>query len=271
MTASNGGTVRYTAEGPIATIVFDRPSRRNALTREMVETFLASIRAAEERPEIRAIVVAGADGDFCAGGDIDELIPAYVDDIDDESFGPDDELFAFALRYESISTPIVAAVTGACIGAGMELLHATDIRIAGESAEFGHQEPRWGLFPAGGATVRLPRQVPYCRAMEYLLTGDRFDAEHARQAGLVNEVVPSADVRDRARTVAESIAANSPTAVAAIKSSVVGGLDRRMTDAFALEAELAREAWTSADAAEGIAAFREGRPPSFDDGSSDAD
>jgi enoyl-CoA hydratase len=167
------------------------------------------------------------------------------------------------LRDEQITTPIVAAVNGYCVAGGMEFLQATDIRIAAESATFGLQEPRWGICPMGGSHVRLPRQIPYCRAMEFLLTGDLFSARRAADAGLINEVVPDGEALSRAEEFAASIAENSPFAVQKIKETVLETRQMVEADAFRVETEHAREVFEHEDAREGLSAFAEDRDPSF--------
>lgn len=255
--------VRYERDGHVATLTFDRPAKKNALTTEMVRESLRAIRDAEDDQGVRVLVVTGAGRDFCAGGDLEELIPGDAENADPAALGPDAEAWGFSLRYETVTTPIVAAVTGTCVGAGMEFLQATDLRVAGESAQFGHQEPRWGLFPAGGATVRLPRQIPYVEAMRILLTGDRFPAEYALRINLVNEVVADDRVLGRARELAGQVAANGPMAVRRIKESVVRNAGRPTGEAFELETELARDVWASDEAKEGVEAFLDDRDPDF--------
>jgi len=263
MTDLESGHVRYERDGPIATVTFDRPDKRNALSAGMIRDTLAAIRDAEDVEDVRVIVLTGAGGDFCSGGDLKALIPDTSEGMDWDTLGPEDETWQLPLRYEQVTTPMVAAVEGVCVAAGMELLEATDIRIAGESARFGHQEPRWGLFPAGSATVRLPRQLSYVKAMEYLLTGELFEVEHALEAGLVNEVVEDGEALERAREFADSIARNSPLAVQRIKESVLRNLGKPPEDGCRLETELAREVWASEDAKEGREAFLEDREPDF--------
>ncbi|WP_159904652.1 enoyl-CoA hydratase/isomerase family protein [Salinirussus salinus] len=252
--------LRYETDGTTAYVTFDRPEKHNSLTPEMMQAGARAIHDADGDDEVRAIVVTGAGEEaFCTGADLEETIP--------EATGPDpdiepdeDDLF---LRHDLVRTPVIAAVNGLCVAGGMEFLQATDIRVAAESARFGLQEPRWGIAPIAGSHVRLPRQIPYCRAMEFLLTGDLFPAAHALDAGLVNEVVPDEEVLERAEAVAESIAENSPEAVQRIKETVHRCAGRRPDDAFRLETQLGKETFASAHADEGVQAFREGREPSF--------
>jgi enoyl-CoA hydratase len=168
------------------------------------------------------------------------------------------------LRDRFYPKPIVAAVNGHCIAGGFGLLLATDLRYASATATFGMQEVRWGLFPIAGSTVRLPRQVPYCRAMEGLLLGERFGAEAALAMGLVNEVVEPARVRDRARETAERLCRNGPLAVRKVKEAVVKGLGLPVAQAFQEELRLATEVYASSDAREGPQAFAEKREPRFE-------
>src|SRR6185295_19882668 len=139
------------------------------------------------------------------------------------------------LRSYRLKKPLVAAVEGTAIAGGTEILQATDIRIAGESAKFGVSEVRWGLFPLGGSTVRLRRQIPYTQAMEILLTGKHLTAAEAVRIGLVGRVVADGQALAEARLVAEQIAANGPLAVQAIKRSV------QETEGLPEQAALARE------------------------------
>ena len=217
--------LRYETDDTIAYVTFDRPDKHNSLTPEMMQAGARAIHDADADDDVRAIVVTGAgDEAFCTGPDPD--------------IEPDeDDLF---LRHDLVRTPIIAAVNGLCVAGGMEFLEATDIRIAAESARFGLQEPRWGIAPIAGSHVRLPRQVPYCRAMEFLLTGDLFPASHALEAGLVNEVVPDGEALERAESVAASIAENSPEAVQRIKETVHRCAGRRPDDAFRLETQLGK-------------------------------
>ena len=252
--------LRYETDGTTAYITFDRPEKYNSLTPAMMQAGARAIHDADADEDIRVIVVTGAgDEAFCTGADLEETIPEATGPDPDIEPGEDD-LF---LRHDLVRTPLVSAVNGLCVAGGMEFLQATDIRVAAEGARFGLQEPRWGIAPIAGSHVRLPRQIPYCRAMEFLLTGDLFPASHALEAGLVNEVVPDGEALERAEAVAASIAENSPGAVQRIKETVHRCAGLRPDDAFRLETRLGKETFASADAAEGVQAFVEDREPSF--------
>jgi E-phenylitaconyl-CoA hydratase len=159
--------------------------------------------------------------------------------------------------------PVIAAVNGYCLGGGMTLLLATDIRIASEQASFGVLEAKRGVIAANGGTQRIMRQVPYAIAMEWLLTGDRFDAETAARWGLVNRVVPGDELMDVALDYARRIARNAPLAVQAAKELAIRSADMDLATGLRLEQSLNRLLQFSEDAAEGPRAFAEKRDASF--------
>lgn len=257
-----GSDLRYDRDDAVVTVALNRPSKKNALTEEMIDDFVTAVRFADEDDAVRSVIITGTGDAFCAGGDIGTTNAAVAESVSEDSFGPGDDHWAVSFRFDDIDTPLIGAVNGICAGAGMEIIHMTDIRIAAADAQFSHPEAELGVFPAGGATVRLPRQIPYSYAMQMLLTAEFFPAKFARDAGLVSELVEG-DVRERAYEIACSVAANSPTAVQAIKRSVRETADQEQRDAFLHEAAIAREVWASDDAEEGIKAFQEGREPSF--------
>ncbi len=152
---------------------------------------------------------------------------------------------------------------GPAIAGGTEILQATDIRVAGESARFGVSEPRWGLFPLGGSAVRLPRQIPYTVACDLLLTGRHITAAEALQFGLIGHVVPDGQALTKALELAELIAANGPLAVQAILRTIRETEGMAENDAFKIDARLGMEVFRSEDAKEGPRAFAEKRKPEF--------
>jgi len=167
------------------------------------------------------------------------------------------------LRSLRIYKPIIAAVDGPCVAGGMEMLGGTDIRLATERATFGVMEPRRGLFAGGGTTVRLPRQLAYPAAMEFLLTAEAFPAGRAYELGLLNEIVPGDELASRALDWARRITVNAPLAVQATKESVLRGLAVDQREAYRIEDELAARIFASEDAEEGPRAFAEKRPPQW--------
>jgi enoyl-CoA hydratase/carnithine racemase len=249
--------IQYRIEDTTAIITFNRPDKYNSLTTEMFYSGAEAIRMADEDDDVRAIIVTGAgDKAFCAGADLEDRLPTVTGD---QAYDPNPLFF----KDEMVTTPIISAVNGYCTGGGMEFIQFTDIRIGEEHAEFGLPEANWGLIPGGGSTARLPRQIPYAQAMEFLLTGETFDAEHAKEVGLINEVVPSGDSLERAKEIADTIAEGSPHAVSLIKESVVRGLNRSMNDALRLETENLRKAFRHEDSTEGPRAYKEDREPAF--------
>ena len=167
------------------------------------------------------------------------------------------------MKFKPITKPIIAAVNGHCLAGGTELLQATDIRIAAENATFGLPEPKWSIMAAGGSLVRLVRQIPYCRAMEILLTGRQLSADEAEKMGLINKVVPLDDLMMEVERYAELIIQNGPIAVQATKQAVISLQNLSLDEAFKQEWNFAQNAFKSRDAKEGIKAFGEKRTPQF--------
>jgi enoyl-CoA hydratase len=167
------------------------------------------------------------------------------------------------LKGFRLTKPLIAAVEGPAIAGGTEILQGTDIRVAGESAKFGIAEARWSLYPMGGSAVRLPRQIPYTVAADLLLTGRHIRADEAKEIGLIGHVVPDGQALEKAMEIAESIVANGPLAVQAILRTMRDTEGMPENDAFAVDARLGMEVFTSEDAKEGPRAFAEKRKPDF--------
>ncbi|MEF8827625.1 MAG: enoyl-CoA hydratase-related protein [Haloarcula sp.] len=256
-TESDG--IRYEIDGYTAYVTFARPEALNAFTPEMMRVGSRAIKDADDRDAVRGIIVTGDGEAFCSGADLGETIPLWTEDTTNVHPAEDD----LHLRRTLVTTPIVAAVNGDCLAGGMEFLQATDIRVAAESARFGLTEARWGVSPVSGSHVRLPRQLPYARAMEYLLTADIFPAEHAQDAGLVNEVVPDGEAVSRAEAIVDRVAQNSPHAVQKSKETVLRCYGKPLDDAFRLESEIGREVFDHEDAVEGPKAFMNDTEPPF--------
>jgi enoyl-CoA hydratase len=263
-------SVRYEKRDGVAYVTFDRPAVRNALDPEAIARLADAWRDVRDDPAVRVAILTGAGTEaFSSGADLARLIPLFTrarppeDDWDRRLVADPTLLQTALLRDFELYKPVVAAVNGFCVAGGMEILQATDIRVASTMATFGLQEPRWGLLPGGGSTVRLARQVPYCIAMEILLTGERIDAAEAWRIGLVNRVVPPADVLPAAERYARTLAANGPLAVRKIKESVLRTWGVPLADALATEAGLSAEVLRSHDAREGPRAFVEKRVPRF--------
>jgi len=262
--------LRYEKEGHVATLTMNRPEVRNAINAEMLCRLADAWQEVNDDPQIRVAILTGSgDQAFCAGADLDRLVRMMQGlrppetDFDRRVVGDFTIIYKGLLRSFEVLKPIVAAVRGYCVAGGTEILQATDIRIAAEDARFAIAEVKHGLFPMGGSTVRLPRQIAFCHAMEILLTGEQLSAAEALRVGLINRVVPAAEVMAEARRAAEIIAANGPLAVQAVKRSVLAGLGRPTAEALDREQEIGIPVSMSEDAKEGTRAFKEKRKPVF--------
>lgn len=256
--------VLFALDGHVATVTLNRPEVRNALSSEMLVRMADAWARVDGDPEIRVVVVTGAGGNFCAGADLKAMAAGYGEDEWTPRFADDPDLHWKALLRQDIpAKPIVAAVEGSCIAGGTEILQAMDIRVAAESASFGVAEVRRGIFPLGGSTVRLSRQIPYTLAAEMLLTGRTITAPEARDAGLVGHVVPDGDALAAARELAEQVAANGPLAVQAVLRSLRETREMPEREGLARELEIGMPVYATEDAKEGPRAFAEKRPPDF--------
>ena len=251
-------------DGHVAIVTLNRPEARNALSGEMIVRMADAWVEIDEDPEIRVAIVTGAGGSFCAGADLKAMAAGHPDDEWTPRFAADPDLhWKGLLRHFQPRKPLVAAVEGPAIAGGTEILQAMDLRVAGESATFGVAEVRRGIFPLGGSTVRLRRQIPYTVAAELLLTGRTMSAAEAKEVGLIGHVVPDSTALDKARELADQIAANGPLAVQAVLASLRGSANLGEADALAAELELGWPVYATDDAKEGPRAFAEKRPPRF--------
>lgn len=256
-------------DGHVARITIDRPEARNSLDLHHFRDLAKAWRRFRDDPEDWVAIVTGVDGDFMTGADLKSYIPQITRLQQQIQAGDVDEIDGCRLRDGTdavlrslrIYKPIIAAVDGPCVAGGMEMLGGTDIRIATDRATFGVMEPRRGLFAGGGTTVRLPRQLPYPAAMEFLLTAEALPAARALDLGLLNEIVPAGELADRALDWARRITVNAPLAVQATKESVLRGLAVDQREAYKIEDELAARTFASEDAKEGPRAFAEKRDP----------
>ncbi len=251
-------------DGPILTLTMNRPRARNAWSLEMMARLADAWEQVNTDPEIFVCILTGAGGNFCAGSDLKMMHQDNEDDPWKQRFKVDSELHWKAmLRGHRVHKPIIAAVEGFALAGGTELLQTTDIRVAGRCAQFGLTEATLGLFPLGGSTVRLPRQVSYTKAMEILLLGQRFTAQEALEMGLIGRVVDTGEALEEATRLARIIADNGPLAVQAIKRSVVECASMSEADGLAHELKLGWPVFQSQDAREGPRAFAEKRKPVF--------
>ena len=248
-------------ESGIATITINRPERMNALDGDHYRALSEIWTRVRDDHAVRCAIVTGAgERSFCAGADIKEVIGQKIELR--EHWLTQQELLL--QRGLEVWKPVIAAVNGYCVGGGVTLLLATDIRIAVPHAEFGLGEVKRGVIAGSGGTQRIMRQLPHAIAMEMLLTGDRIDAAKAERWGLVNAIVEPAALMATARDYAERIIANAPLAVQATKELALRSRDLSLADGLRLEQMTSFILQQmSADVGEGRAAFLEKRPPRF--------
>lgn len=256
-------------DGHIVLITIDRPESRNALDMRHFADLAQAWRTFGEDPDAWVAVITGVERNFMSGADLKTYIPQItelqkqiaaqqVDSIDGMRLRDGTDA---VLRNARLYKPVIAAINGPCVAGGMEMLGGIDIRIATEHASFGVLEPARGLFAGGGTTVRLPRQLAFPAAMEFLLTADRFSAQEALQLGLLNRVVPEESLLDEAYAFARRITKNAPLAIQATKESVLRGLLVDLKQAYKIEQEISTQVFSTQDAKEGPRAFAEKRPP----------
>ena len=263
-------TIKFEKRGHQAWITLNRPQQKNLMNGEMFVQLAdawAEVRADEE---IRvAVVMAAGEEDFCCGGDLGEVIPLWTgarqpgNEIEQRLLDDPMILDSVMLKGEPLVKPVIAAVNGRALGGGCELLQATDIRIAAETASFALPEPVSGVVPGAGSMVRLTRQLPYAHAMKILLGGEPISATEARDMGLVSEVVPATALLARAEQLAENVCRQAPLALQAIKRTALATHTLPWEDAFRFEMEQAGAVMMSKDAREGPRAFKEKRSPEF--------
>ena len=253
----------------VMTLTLNRPEVKNALDPELLCGLADAFERARDDDAVRAVIVTGEGDTFCAGADLGKLIPLISgarepgDEFDRRFLDDRTTGDRGLLRSFDVEKPVIAAINGAAIAGGMEMVQGTDLRVAAEGARFGVQEVKWALFPAGGSSVRLPAQLPYARAMELLLTGDLIDAKTAYEWGFLNRVVPRDQVLATAQELAAKIARNGPLAVKMIRRSARACLGRPEVEALAMEREFSAPVFASQDAREGPKAFLEKRAPVF--------
>jgi enoyl-CoA hydratase len=248
----------------VVIVTMDRPEARNAWSLQMLVQMWEAWEMIDADPEVRCAILTGAGGTFCAGADLKLMHSDQADDPWHARFREDPDLHWRALlRHYRLKKPLIAAVEGFALGGGTEILQATDIRVAGESAKFGVTEAVYGLFPLGGSTVRLRRQIPHTMAMEMLLTGRRVSAAEALSFGLIGRVVEDGKALETALEIAQQVAANGPLAVQAIKRSVAASEWLPESEALAKELEIGQPVFATEDAREGPRAFAARRKPDF--------
>lgn len=247
--------VIFEKKGPIAYVTINRPERLNACDFETYTRLAEIWREFQDDPGLRAAILTGAgERAFCAGSDIKSN---YV-----ERVGAETGKSPYPVMLE-LTKPIIAAINGHANGGGLEQALACDIRVAAEHAQFGLGEVRLGWLPGGGGTQRLPRLIPLGRALEMLYTGKRIDAHDALRLGLVDYVVPMAELIRRCEEIAAEICKSAPLAVRKIKEVALRGLDLPLAEGLRLEQQSYQWLNATEDSREGARAFAEKRPPNW--------
>ena len=252
--------LRVEVDGAVAILTLDRPAALNALTVPLKVALLEALRQIASDRAVRAVILTGAGRAFCAGQDLAERERPDAAPLDvelRERYNP----IVRALR--EMGQPVIAAVNGVAAGAGASLAFACDLRVAAADARFVLAFGRIGLVPDSGATWFLPRLVGAGRATELALVGDPVSAEDALRIGLVSRVVPGEALMTEARAMADRLAASAPAALAMTKAALERSWSMDLGSALDEEARLQGLAGSSADHSEGLAAFREKRPPRF--------
>jgi len=256
--------IRSETNEHITTITLNRPEKLNAFAGTMREELLAALRAADDDENCRVVIITGAGRAFCSGGDVEYMSGLQMKG-DVESFrkllnaGRD-----VVTHIVDMPKPVIASVNGVAAGAGCNLALACDYRIASDTAKLAETFVKIGMHPDWGGTWLLPRLVGPGRALELLTTGRMVDANEALAIGMLDRVVPLADLPEQTLTLARAIAAGPPQAIANIKRALSASRTNSLLAQVELESEHQVRAFLSHDAGEGMAAFFEKRPPKFE-------
>ena len=254
-------TIRCDRDGAVATITLNRPDKRNALNEELLREVLHAVGEMDRDPTVRAAILTGAgDKAFAAGADIEAM--SSLSTTAAKAFA--DAGHAAFSRIEEAHFPVIGAVNGFALGGGCEIALACDFLYASDQAKFGQPEVSLGVVPGFGGTARLARRVGIGRARELCLTGDVIGADEALRIGLVNAVVPHAELLGRALSTATRIASRGPLAVAACKRVLLRAEGLPLAAACELESQAFGVLFGTADQREGMTAFLEKRPPKFE-------
>lgn len=255
--------LEYTVDDGVGTILLNRPEAKNAFTLEMIDTWAAALRSARTDPRVRVVVVTGAGNAFCSGIDL-----SVLEAVGDEPLALKSMLtegvHQVAHAVDALSKPIIAAVNGAAVGAGMDMALMCDIRVLTQSAKMSEAYVRVGLVPGDGGCYYLPRLVGMAKALELLWTGDFVDAQEALRIGLASKVFPDDGFVDGYRDLALRLAAQPPINVAMIKRAAQQSVHSDLRTALDLISSHLAVVHGTRDSQEARAALRERRIPSFE-------
>lgn len=252
--------VLYQVEDRVATVTMSRPEKLNAMDRQTFEELRRAAARAAEDEDVGAVLVTGAGRAFSSGLDLAEFAGMAEGDHAEEVIG---ELQRAIGAFELLPKPVIAAVNGLAVGGGLQLAIACDLRLAAASAQFASWEMRWAIVPDLGGTERLPRLIGLGRAKELVFTGRQVSAAEAEQIGLVNRVVPDADLALAAAELAAGLASGPTLALGMAKQLLNESFDRRVSEGLSAARQAQRVTLASADHREARAAFAERRPPRF--------
>ena len=262
--------VLFEKKGNIAYITLNRPEKHNALDIDMGKLLLEAWEEYRDDENLRCAILTANGKSFCSGADLARITPLFTgakkpQNEYERRLVEEPEYRGIAMILKGwLYKPVVAAINGSAIAGGMELLYATDIRVASSEAKFGLQEVKWAVFPSEGSSVKLPQQMTYCQAMEMMLTGELISAEKALEYGFINKIVAPENLIEEAERYAHIIAKNGPLAVAAVKESVLKTWGLPLQEALKIEREIVElRVHGSKDAQEGPKAFKEKRPPVY--------
>ena len=251
--------VVVTRKKGVAVVAINRPDKRNALDAPTRRELVAAFEELRADKSVRVVVITGAGKAFVSGADVQEFVgKSPVQILDGLIHEP-----AIIDIVDQFPKPVIASINGYCLGSGNELAMACDIRIASEDARFGQPEVNLGMIPGGGATQRLPRMVGMGRALLLMFTGQILDSTEALRIGLVDFVVPAAQLEARTMVLADVIAGKSPVALAMIKEATRASVRAPLDDGIRHEQSLASVIFASKDMQEGLKAFLEKRQPRF--------
>jgi enoyl-CoA hydratase/carnithine racemase len=255
-------TIIYEVRNQIAWITFNRPESMNAINRQMTRDLVEACRQVEEDSDIRIAIFTGAgERAFSAGMDLKERAETAFSPIERRNQKLTQTIHTQSRAVGVMTKPTIAAIKGYCVGGGLEMALACDLRVAAEDAKLGLTEVRRGLIPGAGGTQRLTRAVGITKALEMCLTGDTVTGSEAQRLGLVNIAVPAADVLKSAEDLAARILKGAPMSVAFIKESIKKGIELPLDEGLRLEADLSALIGMTEDAKEGPRAFAEKRAP----------
>jgi enoyl-CoA hydratase/carnithine racemase len=259
-TISTFTSILYEKKGAIAYVTLNRPKVLNALNKGLIAELKAAFEDARDDSAVRGVILTGTgDKAFAAGADVSEILNDTPLQAEEKTrFGQ-----AVTSLIENLGKPVIAAVNGYAVGGGCELAMACTIRVAAETAKFGQPEVKLGIMPGYGGTQRLPRLVGKGRALQLILTGDIINAQEAYRIGLVNEIVPNADLIERAEAILKRINSNAPQGVKFSIEAVNKGLETSLDEGLCLEASLFAICAATEDKKEGTSAFLAKRVPQF--------